>query len=380
MSRQTIDDVLDRDTLDVLQAGAARRVGAVDAASLHMRQALADLQPGDPEARQKGLQPVVPSLRVVSARDLLTRDWPEPAWAVRGLLPVGLTLLAGRPKVGKSWLALQLMQSVATGGVFLGEQVQRAPCLYLALEDSPRRLAARMKAQGWERADVTADFVTIGEARDILPLNGKTGGSTALADAMRERGYRLVVIDTLSRALAGDQNAADVMTAALTPLQETAHEHNAAVLLVDHFNKLSGAYGSDGASVDPVLNVLGSTAKAAMADSLWGLYKQQGKAGALLAVTGRDLEERQLLLKHDGVTRCWQSEGDADQLRLTSSRQAILDALRQLGECQARAVAEAIGQDRGNTSRRLQDLVAAGLVRCRVVAGMPLYSLPDDGH
>jgi hypothetical protein len=55
--------------------------------------------------------------------ELLAADFPEPRWAVPGLVPVGLCILAGRPKVGKSWLALQLACAVATDGHFLGEGV-----------------------------------------------------------------------------------------------------------------------------------------------------------------------------------------------------------------------------------------------------------------
>ncbi|HHX43151.1 MAG TPA: AAA family ATPase [Chloroflexi bacterium] len=294
-------------------------------------------------------------------------EWPEPPWVVPGLLPVGLTLLAGRPKVGKSWLALQLVQGVSTGGVFLGEQVEGAPCLYLALEDSPRRLADRMKAQGWAQSDAPADFVTVGEARDVLPLNGKTNGAVAVADAIREQGYKLVVIDTLSRAVSGDQNAVDVMTAALTPLQEAAHAYNAAVVLIDHHNKLGAANPYNGVSgmemqVDPVLNILGSTGKAAMADCLWGLYKTQGKAGAILAVVGRDVEEKQLLLKHDPVTKCWQSEGDADAVRVSDARRLVWESVKELGETTCTELAEILGRHRGSVLRDLVRLANDGLL------------------
>src|SRR5689334_10757709 len=51
-----------------------------------------------------------------SAADLLAADLPEPRWAVEGVLPEGLNLLAGKPKLGKSWLALNIGIAVATGG------------------------------------------------------------------------------------------------------------------------------------------------------------------------------------------------------------------------------------------------------------------------
>src|SRR5258708_18107521 len=51
-----------------------------------------------------------------TAADLLAEEFAEPKWAVPGLLPEGLTLLAGAPKVGKSWLCLGLALAVAAGG------------------------------------------------------------------------------------------------------------------------------------------------------------------------------------------------------------------------------------------------------------------------
>ena len=188
--------VPERDNADEIKRHAAARmttVRIIDPESGERREVA--IKTGQPESRA--------SLHTITARELLTKEWPEPPWVVPGLLPVGLTLLAGRPKVGKSWLALQLAGAVATGGVFLDAHVQPAPCLYLALEDSPRRLAERMKAQGWTATDAQADFITVGAAGDLLPLNGKHNGALALADAMRERGYKLIIIDTLSRALAG---------------------------------------------------------------------------------------------------------------------------------------------------------------------------------
>jgi RecA-family ATPase len=66
---------------------------------------------------------------------------------VPGLLPVGLVMLAGRPKQGKSWLALQMAVAVGTGGKLLGQDVPEGKTLYLALEDSARRIKSRLESQ-----------------------------------------------------------------------------------------------------------------------------------------------------------------------------------------------------------------------------------------
>ena len=296
------------------------------------------------------------ALKVVTCRELLTTTWQDPPWVVPGLLPVGLALLAGRPKLGKSWLALQLTQAVATGGMFLGKRVGRGDCLYLALEDPPRRLAERMKAQGWQDLDARADFVTVGSLR--------AGGGDALAALIRDRGYRLVVIDTLSRALAGDQNDGQAMTAALTPLQEAAHAAGCAVVMVDHHNKLGAATtgAADGIlEPDPIVNVLGSTAKGAMADCIMGMYRQAGKRGALLVGLGRDVEEYRLNLEQDHLTHVWQVVNEGG-VPLGTGQTDVLDALKGLGCATCNDVAAALGKDKGNVYRQLQELTKLGLV------------------
>jgi RecA-family ATPase len=62
------------------------------------------------------------------------------------MLPEGLTLLAGKPKLGKSWLAFSVALSIAAGGGALGAQpVAKGDVLYLALEDNARRLQSRAR-------------------------------------------------------------------------------------------------------------------------------------------------------------------------------------------------------------------------------------------
>lgn len=83
--------------------------------------------------------------RIFSAAELMAEELPPVRWVVPGLLPEGVTLLAGKPKLGKSWLALGLGMAVASGGVALGtKQVECGDVLYLALEDNPRRLQGRL--------------------------------------------------------------------------------------------------------------------------------------------------------------------------------------------------------------------------------------------
>jgi len=306
-------------------------------------------------------------LILLSADELLTTNWPEPVWAIPNLLPAGLTILAGRPKIGKSWLALQIAQAVASGGFALGEHVDKGGILYLALEDNEIRLKTRMQKQGWPMG-LHADFLQLGQfTRQIDDL--RNGGGERLARQIERAGYHLVVIDTLSRACYGDQSNVSEMTLALTPVQEMAQRLNCAVLMVDHHRK---GFGAD---PDAVGDILGSTAKGAMADCVWGLYRERGKAGAKLAVTGRDVGEQNLALTWDWLTGSWQCEGDADEITITKRRQEILDALADIGPSALKTITDAVGQARGNTHNRLQDLVNAGLVIRLQKANRVLYKL-----
>ncbi len=147
------------------------------------------------------------------------------AWqreVVPGLVPAGLTLLAGKPHAGKSWLSLELALAVASGSEVceLKDKV-----LYLALEDPPWRLQRRLRQLA---------------AAPSLPLHVACGwpvlddgGLLQLAAEMAV-GQRLVIIDTLTAALSAACLHSPARTAAvLARLHVLAAAFDAAVLLVD---------------------------------------------------------------------------------------------------------------------------------------------------
>src|SRR5215471_3418673 len=77
-----------------------------------------------------------PHQDTISLAELMRMELPPPRWAVPGLIPEGLTILASKPKVGKSFLAMGLAVAVGCGGRALGSiEVEQGDVLYLALED-----------------------------------------------------------------------------------------------------------------------------------------------------------------------------------------------------------------------------------------------------
>lgn len=306
-----------------------------------------------------------------TADELLTTDFPEPQWAIPGVLPVGLSVLAGRPKVGKSWLALQFAHAVGSGGRALDLDVQAGKVLYLALEDGPRRLKERMRAQNCELG-ANIRFET------RWPTFVTEGGFTLLLDAIVDHGYTFVIIDTLSRA-AGMADQLDIaqMTQLLGELQQIAQSKDITILVVDHHKKANGFESN------PIDDIMGSTAKAAVCDGILGLYKEQGKAGATLKITGRDLEEKDLALEWDALTCCWQLLGEAGKVLKDTFQADVLDAIRTLVDLgqtpTTTSLAQHLNKNTGNVNRALADLVNLGeVVKGPKIGRQQPYYLPGQ--
>jgi DNA-binding transcriptional ArsR family regulator len=288
-----------------------------------------------------------------TANELIKTDFPEPKWDIPETLPVGLSFLAGRPKVGKSWLALQIAIAKGTGGYVFGKKVDLGKILYLAFEDSPRRLKNRLKKHNINNANIQFELAWPSLA---------DGGILKIEQAIVQGGYTFIIIDTLSRAVGrSDQLDMIEMTAVIGALHGLTITHDISIMLVDHHRKTLGF------NSDPIDDIFGSTGKAAVLDTAIGLYKEQGKAGAILKIVGRDIEEVELSLKFDILTGCWQSLGNADDVKADSVKAEILEAIRTLiddGELATNnKIAKALTKDRGNISRHLSDLENAGKVR-----------------
>lgn len=297
----------------------------------------------------------------INGRTIMTTDWPEPVWIVKGMIPAGLTWLAGAPKMGKSWFTSQLGLSVACGGYFLGEKVEQGRVCSLSLEDNEQRLKARMQKQGWTvEAQENVDYMLKRRFTEEIG-DFRSGGADKLAVYIEKMGFRLVIIDTLSRAMGGggDQNDVVEMTAWIDPIQMVAQEMNVGVIIIDHHKKRGGE------NADPIGDVLGSTAKGAVADTVIGLYRERGKPGARLAITGRDVEERTLDIYADWTTGSWQIDstgiGHLDPFYIR-----ILDALAEIEPASLTKIVVHVGFDKNDdrdvmkVKRALLDLERTG--------------------
>jgi hypothetical protein len=300
--------------------------------------------------------------RRYSQADLQHGGFAPPPMLVPNLLPVGLTVLGGRPKAGKSWQAVHLAVAAAGGGRFLGQPVEQVRVLYLALEDCEWRIAERLQRMG------AAEGLPIEWAFEWLALDA--GGVEALAREIDSDRYGLVVVDVYNR-LRGALRADDAARVGdqWRQLQNLTKGRKVGLLLLDHHNK--GARSVH----DPIDNIMDTSEKAAAVDTAWGLYSAAGATTSTLMVIGRDIESRTLKLKFDGLTGAWQIAGG--DLRpaesLTGQLQAVYEAVRTQPGCGSRELATALGEDPGNTQRRLTKLVKDGLLERRESADGVTY-------
>jgi biotin operon repressor len=308
------------------------------------------VQPGDTPPADDGAPP---RLRTAwTADELMAETFPPVRWAVPGLIAEGVNLLAGPPKVGKSWLSLGLGLTVAGGEDALGSIPTLAgPVLYLALEDTPRRLQSRMRRILDGRPAPRG--LTLATTCPPLP----EGGAAAIAGWLtRNPAARMVVIDVFAKVrgrAAAAVSAYDADYAAIGHAKKLADDYGVAVVLVHHVRKA----GAD----DFLEAVSGTNGLAGAADATLVLRRPRGEADGMLAVTGRDVDESEYALRFTPDNGSWSLlDGPPGDYALSDTRAAVMRHLRDHPGSTPKAIAEALGISRDNVKKTCQRMSADG--------------------
>jgi RecA-family ATPase len=297
---------------------------------------------------------------------LLRTQFPPPRWLVSGLMSEGLNLLVGSPKQGKSILALNLALTIAGGGKALGNvQVEPADVLYLSLEDQMRRVKVRaMKMLSALPADVA------GPAADRLIVctdwPRQDEGGLRMIDLWMARAARpgLVIIDVWNRFAPQQKSGGSIYRQdadAVSAVKQFCDRRGIAAMLVHHDRKVqSGAKAEE----DFVASISGTQGIAGSADGIMVLVRQRNEAQAQLKITGRDVEERELVLEFAAESLTWCSLGTSSEHATSSVQRAIIAFLRQRGSIGAFAkdVAEAIEEKHDTVRRTLNRLLTDKVV------------------
>ena len=232
-------------------------------------------------------------LETINAEDLQNRTYEPTHFLVDELIPEGLHILAGAPKIGKSWLALWLCLCVSQGQPLWNFATTQGEVLYLSLEDSFQRIQTRL-FDLTEDAPPTLHFA-------IMADTLKHGLEQQIEQFLTEHpDTKLVVIDTLQRvrSAGNDSNlyANDYQDIGL--LKQLADRRHIAILLIHHLRKLHDD--------DPMNMISGSTGLSGAADSTFVLQKNSRLANiASLHCTGRDIADRTLKLEFGEEDHVW---------------------------------------------------------------------------
>ena len=232
-------------------------------------------------------------LETINAEDLQNRTYEPTPFLVDELIPEGLHILAGAPKIGKSWLALWLCLCVSQGQPLWNFATTQGEALYLSLEDSFQRIQTRL-FDLTEDAPPTLHFA-------IMADTLKHGLEQQIEQFLTDHpDTKLVVIDTLQRvrSAGSDSNlyANDYQDIGL--LKKLADKRHIAILLIHHLRKLHDD--------DPMNMISGSTGLSGAADSTFVLQKSSRLANiATLHCTGRDIPDRTLKLEFGEEDHIW---------------------------------------------------------------------------
>lgn len=284
----------------------------------------------------------------ISADKLVKKKLPGVRFAVEGLIPIGLSILAGAPKSGKSILGMMMALCVANGGMLFGSmETHRCRVLYISLEDGMNRIQGRLKK-------MSKHFAASGRLFVSTVWQGDNGSISRYLK--QNQGIGLVFIDTYSRFTGSGRRSgyqADYRNAG--ELKMIADYWKVAIVLVHHTIKnvprdwVTGLYGSSGLT--------------GAADSVLYLERDRGKRYSRLHLTGRDVEEGSFRLVFETDSLIWKLKNNRPEVQLTAERQKIYTILKEAkNPIELSEIMKRSGKSKTAANNLLKKMVGMGVV------------------
>jgi hypothetical protein len=275
-------------------------------------------------SQERSLQDKYGSLpSIKNMAELIVTKFEAIRWVIFGLLPEGLAILSGPPKIGKSWLVMNLCIAKAIGGFVLGMfKVEASEVLLLSLEDNERRLQDRLiKCLNGIKHNLSK-FHAVTTWRRL-----DQGGLDDLAQWLEYHPEcSLVVIDTIQKIKPHGRKNANAYESDYSiygDLQRLALKFCCCILVIHH-NRKSDSKNND----DPLEQISGSTGITGSMDTILMLKRPRGATGAVLTATGRDIPEAEFAMTFDGSIGQWVIFGKAAELSMGDNSHSILDVLK----------------------------------------------------
>lgn len=254
-------------------------------------------------------------LTVIDGETLMDMRIKPISFCIDSLLPQGVSLLCGAPKIGKSWLVLDWCVRIAKGEEVWNFKTAKGTTLYLCLEDNLSRIQQRLN-----------------EITDEVPNNVFFATSScSMSDGLAEQiemfiaeqnDTVLVVIDTFQMIRSKNKDttyANDYQE--IEELKRLADKLKISLLLVHHLRK----QGDN----DPLNKISGTTGISGAVDTTFILDKsKRSQNNATMICTGRDIEYRELELNFSKDNHIWDLVSDS----VESPEILLLDEMIQLIE------------------------------------------------
>ena len=252
----------------------------------------------------RALQIKVTALDVIHADELMDKQFENTGALIDGFIGRGVYLLAGSPKIGKSWLVLWLAHRVCLGEDVWEFKSRQCDVLYISLEDPERRIQSRVAE------------ITRGETGNLwfateTELMGKGFEEQITGFLFEHPSVKFIIVDTLQkvRQLRADQYSYAGDYEVISQMKSLADRFGITILLVHHTRKAGAA--------DPFSMISGTTGLSGGVDGSLVMIKDERMDNrAKLYITGRDTLDMQLELLFDRTSSTWQFLGYGGQERI----------------------------------------------------------------
>lgn len=285
--------------------------------------------------------------------DLALSHFPQPKFLVPGLISEGLSILAGKAKMGKSILAYNLSLSLAAGQPALGTiPVDQCTVLYLALEEHEGRLNSKLsRIRGSNPPTNNIHFAF------KWPRMDEGGLENLKAWIEVHPSVKLIVIDTFTkfRSLKSNGTLYNKDYVEISSIKRIADRHSLAIVVIHHLRKSSAK--------DALDMITGSTGLSGASDSLLILSRKRSSQEAELFIAGRDVEEQNLALEFEPLSLSWTLIGQAEKHRMSKERQEVVKMLESAPHpLQLKDIASALGKKGPVVHKHLSLLIECGFV------------------
>lgn len=265
-------------------------------------------------------------------------QFPPRRFAIDELLPHGFILFAAKPKVGKSFVWLEMALSIAEGGTFWGRHCADGPVLIYSFEDNDERMQARyhaLRPRGIKDEGRLLYFTGESGVPRVAALPGEPCFTQHLERELIKRpDIRMVVIDPIVRIRADQKDKTKSLYQVdydnIHAIQRIAAKHRVPILGIHHANKRSETADAGDA-------VSGSTGLTAAADGFWSMETDKERENATLQMEMRDTTSQIIPLtkRRDGASIRWEPlETMQDIGKATDIERRILTAVMS-GGCEA---------------------------------------------